>query len=374
MARKGENIYRRKDGRWEGRFIKEYGLDGRARYGYVYGHSYTEVKVKKLREQQLPKKEKFSPRQAEDFGGVLDLWLLSVQINVKASTFALYSQLVRRHIKPELGPIPLAEMTVNLAERYAVNLLQRGRLDGQGGLSPKTVADIMTIVKRAVAYAKKLGMEPVCDLGGITVKKTMHEMRVLSVEEQEILKTYLLTDMDLTKFGVYLSLFTGLRIGEVCALKWENISLKRGSLEVRHTLQRISSGKCDRRTEITISEPKSQCSIRDIPLPATLVELAGKYQAAPGAYVLTGSAERPLEPRTLQNRFKRYILACGLAPANYHALRHTFATRCVELGFEIKTLSEILGHANVNITLNRYVHSSFNLKRDNMRKLEASMK
>ena len=133
MARKGENIYRRKDGRWEGRFIKEYGLDGRARYGYVYGRSYTEVKEKKLRAQQLPKKEKTSVHQIGDFGGVLDLWLPSVQINVKASTFALYSQLVRRHIKPELGSIPLAGMTLNMVEGYAVDLLQRGCLGGQSG-------------------------------------------------------------------------------------------------------------------------------------------------------------------------------------------------------------------------------------------------
>lgn len=145
---------------------------------------------------------------------------------------------------------------------------------------------------------------PVCDLGRITVKKSMREMRVLSVDEQEVLKTYLLTDMDLTKLGVYLSLFTGLRIGEVCALKWENISLNRGVLEVLRTLQRVNSGKSDRKTEITVTEPKGQCSLRDIPLPAPLVELAGRFQTAPGAYILTGCADRPMEPRTLQNRFK----------------------------------------------------------------------
>ena len=126
------------------------------------------------------------------------------------------------------------------------------------------------------------------------------------------------------------------------------------------------------KTKIVISEPKSQCSIRDIPLPSFIVDIAKPFITSPKTYILTGS-EQYIEPRTMQNRFKRYIKESQINDANFHALRHTFATRCVEVGFEIKSLSEVLGHANVNITLNRYVHSSFELKRSNMSKLNFSI-
>lgn len=123
------------------------------------------------------------------------------------------------------------------------------------------------------------------------------------------------------------------------------------------------------KTKIVITEPKSKCSVRDIPLPPFLVDMARQFSAPPQAFVLTGDINRFVEPRTMQNRFKTYVETSGIGNANFHALRHTFATRCVEVGFEIKSLSEILGHANVNITLNRYVHSSFELKCSNMNKL-----
>ena len=122
------------------------------------------------------------------------------------------------------------------------------------------------------------------------------------------------------------------------------------------------------KTKIIITKPKSQCSVREIPLPPFLVEIAKSFQADPDAFVLSGTAHRYVEPRTMQNRFRTYVKEGGIAATNYHALRHSFATRCIELSFDIKTLSIILGHSNVNITLNRYVHSSMELKKANMNK------
>ena len=158
---------------------------------------------------------------------------------------------------------------------------------------------------------------------------------------------------------------------ELCALKWENISLENATLKVQKTLQRIQETNkgASTKTKIVITEPKSKCSIRDIPIPKFLVEIARQFLDSPKAYILTGDKSKYVEPRTMQNHFKQFVDACGIEDANFHALRHTFATRCIELGFEIKSLSEILGHANVNITLNRYVHSSFDLKSANMNKL-----
>ena len=132
-------------------------------------------------------------------------------------------------------------------------------------------------------------------------------------------------------------------------------------------IQDLSNGSIAK-TKIIITEPKSQCSIRDIPLPTFIIDIAKQFASKPKTFILTGT-DRYIEPRTMQNRFKKYIKESGINDANFHALRHTFATRCIEVGFEIKSLSEILGHANVNITLNRYVHSSFELKHSNMNKL-----
>lgn len=195
-------------------------------------------------------------------------------------------------------------------------------------------------------------------------------MRVLTPSERESLIGILMEDMDSFKFGVFLVLYTGIRIGELCALQWKDIDFARATLKVRKTIQRIQNtdSHATSKTKIVISEPKSKSSIREIPLTSSIMEIAWKFVSFPDSYILTGTG-RYIEPRTMQNHFKLYVKQSGISDANFHALRHTFATRCVEVGFEIKSLSEILGHASVNITLNRYVHSSFELKRSNMSKL-----
>lgn len=177
--------------------------------------------------------------------------------------------------------------------------------------------------------------------------------------------------MNIYKFGVLLSLYTGIRIGELCSLQWQDFSSCGDVLSVRKTIQRVqnTNSTADRKTKVIITEPKSQCSKRDIPIPTFLMEYIRRFRAEDSAFVLSGQQEKYVEPRTMQNHFKRYIKQSGIAPAGFHALRHTFATRCVEVGFEIKSLSEILGHSSVTITLNRYVHSSFELKANNMNKL-----
>lgn len=375
MARRGENIYKRKDGRWEGRFIKEYDLMGKAHFGYIYGHSYSEVKLK-LREAQNKGNEPCVLTNKDiSYENILKLWLTAAQINLKESSYARYYHLLECHIIPRLGKYPVSKISTTMVEQYINELLCNGRMDGHGGLSPKSVSDILTIIKSSMFYARRNDFCVICNLERLSVKKESKEMRVLSIEEQERLKHFLLTDTDTIKFGVLLSLYTGIRIGELCALRWEHIKLAAGILEIRETLQRVQNvtdvngGK----TRIIITTPKSKCSIRDIPIPKYIQDLAAQFENLPGAYVLTGEQSCYIEPRTLQNKFKQYTKQCDVIGANYHSLRHTFATRCMELGFEVKSLSEILGHANVNITLNRYVHSSLKLKKDNMEKLNATL-
>ena len=372
MSKRGENIYKRKDGRWEGRYIKHYDANGKAKYGYLYGKTYAELKSK-LRDMQARLQNGALPDSTKTilYSEVLMAWLQSTRINVKESTYMRYKQLIDKHITVALGSYPLSKISTQLVERFVEEQLKNGRIDGYGGLSPKTVTDIITIVKSSMDYASYHGFAVTCNLSKLSVKKKDKEMRVLSPQEQKQLTSVLLCDTDLTKVGVLISLYTGIRIGELCALRWENLSVEDRTLRVRETMQRIQCPEVTEtsRTKIVITEPKSQCSIRDIPLPDFLIDIIRQYQNTPKAFVLTGDRNTFIEPRTMQNRFQRFVEASGIDSANYHALRHTFATRCVEVGFEIKSLSEILGHANVNITLNRYVHSSFDLKYANMNKL-----
>lgn len=372
MPRRGENIYKRKDGRWEGRYIKYRTLQGKIQYGYVYGKSYSEAKAK-LKEVK-PVVSRASGGQtlrSTSYGSILNAWLLSAKNRVKESTFSRYSHLVQRHMQPVLGNYQLCEISTAFIEEYIDYLLQHGRLDGTGGLAPKSVSDILVVIKSSMRYAAGNGYCVVCSIDSLSVKRSKKDMRVLSPKEQQRLECVLMQDADLTKLTVLLCLYTGLRIGEACALRWEHLRLESGILEVRETLQRIQVPQnVAPRTQVIITEPKSACSKRDIPLPRFLIQYAAQFQAEGKAFVLTGEKEQFVEPRTLQNRFQKYVKASGIKHANYHALRHTFATRCVELGFEIKSLSEILGHSNVNITLNKYVHSSIALKKQNMEKLE----
>lgn len=372
MSKKGENIYKRKDGRWEGRYIKFYDGLGKAKYGYIYGKTYGEAKSK-LQEAQAKLKDGILPENKRTvlYSEVLVSWLQSVRINVKESTYMRYKQLIYQHITVDLGKYPINKISSQLVEKFVEEKLINGRLDGKGGLSPKTVTDIITIVKSSMDYAAYNGVSVTCNLSKLSVKKKEKEMRVLTVDEQKKLVSVLLNEMDLYKLGVFISLYTGIRIGELCALKWENLNIECKTLKIRETMQRIQSPEETEtsKTKIVFTEPKSKCSIRDIPLPDFLIDIIKKFQGSPKAYVLTGDKNRYVEPRTMQNRFQKYVQESGIEKANYHSLRHTFATRCVEVGFEVKSLSEILGHANVNITLNRYVHSSFELKSNNMNKL-----
>lgn len=342
---------------------------------YVYGKSYSEVKSKLKETTSMPIQTSDSRApQPTSYSEILKMWLLSAKNHVKDSTFSRYNHLVERHIQPFLGGYQIGEIRNALLEKYIDHLLQCGRLDGSGGLSPKSVSDILVVIKRSMRYAQENNHLVICSTAGLSVKRSRKNMRVLSEIEQRQLEYVLMQDMDLTKFTVLLCLYTGIRIGEACALRWEHIRLDSGILEVRETMQRIQTPQnMASKTRIIITEPKSASSNRDIPLPQFLMQYAVQFQADRNAFVLTGEKSQFIEPRTLQNRFRNYVKTSGIEHANYHALRHTFATRCVELGFEIKSLSEILGHSNVNITLNKYVHSSLELKKKNMERLNLTI-
>lgn len=371
MSKKGENIYKRKDGRWEGRYILAHDFTGKAKYGYVYAKTYTEVKKKLLERQTTGITEKQKNDRHTKYSTILDNWLFSAKSKVKESTLARYIGIIDRHIRPELGNYDISQISTEMIEQYTGYLLSNGRIDGTGGLSPKTVMDILIIIKSTMKYATSHSYLVTCQINQLSVKRDTHEMRVLNASEQAALLGVLFSNMDLFKLGVLICLYTGIRIGELCALRWEHIDLADGVLKIRNTMQRIQNTTfaSTKKTKVICTNPKTRQSARDIPIPQWLIESLKPFQAEKKAFLLTGTADAQVEPRTMQNHFKRYVKEAQIDPANFHSLRHTFATRCVELGFDIKTLSEILGHTNVNITLNRYVHSSMELKCSNMEKL-----
>ena len=304
----------------------------------------------------------------------MDTWLDNVRLRVKESSYVKYYNIVKNHLKPAFGAAAVKDLTTVAVEAFIAEKIQGSE---KRGLAEKTVRDILTVLKEICKFASTNGEECPCHFELIRLRKTETRIQVLNKKEQACLEAFLMRDQDLIKTGVLMSLHMGLRIGEVCALKRQHILMDSGILQIRCTMQRLQNLEDDmhQRTKIVVTEPKSTASVRDIPIPQFLLDRLGVLQYAEGgAYVLTGKTDGYIEPRTLENTFKKYLKQCRLDAINYHALRHTFATRCIEAGFDVKSLSEILGHTNVNITLNRYVHSSMEQKRINMEKITVGSK
>ena len=385
MARKGENIYRRKDGRWEGRYIADRAKDGRARYRSVYAKSYSQVKQKLQEAKEMVQKEhriQNLPEAEKPFSEFLYRWLDYIRPRIKESSYVKYVNLIELHIDQEIGAVPLGRLNTEMIDEF-INTMLTGK-EGMEPLAAKTVTDILGVVRNVIRYINTRYQRLDCDLSQITIKKEESRMRILSREEEEQLIRYLMEYPSPMNCGIFLTLFTGLRIGELCALTWGDIHLREKEVYIQKTMQRIQNKQPtstrpsqkrmqdqekEKRTRIIITPPKSRKSIRHIPIPDGVAQILEGYQRYGNEYLLTGKTNSFVEPRTLQDHFKKILQKSRIQEANYHALRHTFATRCIELGFDIKSLSEILGHASVNITLNRYVHPSMEMKRDNMEKL-----
>lgn len=377
MPKRGENIYKRKDGRWEGRYIKNRTHSGKAIYGYVYAHSYKEIRLKL---QNAVKKDHFTEKSktAADmaaFGVLAEDWFCHIRPLIKESTYIKYRNLWKSYIEPKLGGMYLSEFSRHLLENYCIELLTSGGTQGKG-LSAKTVSDTLSIIRSIFRFCNGRNMTVPCNAGEVTVRQTAKDIRIFSPKEQQILCSYIHSNLCIQNIGILLCLFTGIRVGELCALKWEDISFTEKTLYIHQTMQRIQVETADRsegcaKTKIIVTTPKSKCSIRRIPFSEELAVYMQSVQTSASGYFLTGSDTKWIEPRTMQNHFKRLLKRCQIEDANYHVLRHTFATRCVEMGFDVKSLSEILGHASVGITMNRYVHPSMQLKRENMQRLSA---
>ena len=359
MSRRGENIFKRKDGLWEARYVK--GLDdkGKKKYGSVYAHSYREVKEKREElASQIVLMPQFLTIRKATLNALIQEWLFVNQARLKPSTYQKYCGFYSNHIQKGIGQHQLIYLTPVVLKRYADN-------KSEEGLSPKTVNSILTFIRGCLRYANRQYGLPLTDV--IYLKETKSEMRVLSVTEQKVLTQYLMSNTDIYKLGVLVALYTGIRVGELCALKWCDI--ENGTLHITKTMQRLSKG-VGKGTEVVVGDPKTSTSNRIIPLPSFVSEQIERFRGSDDEAYFLSTKDHPLtEPRVMQYYFQRYIKELELPKANFHCLRHSFATRCVEADFELKTLSVVLGHSTVRTTADKYVHTSLQLKAINMEKL-----
>ena len=349
MPKRGENIYKRKDGRWEGRYIRGRSPSGRAEYGYVYAGSYRECRAKRqkcldaCREAPVAASSLTLNQAAERF-------LADKQDDLKRSTLARYTYVLKRYILPVFGAVLLSQLTANQISEFLRRLQKNG-------LSGKSARDVGVLLKSILRYsAKKLD----CPSPGMTVELPAYRRKQIDIfypDEIQRLAQMIMDEPTTTGIGILLTLNTGLRLGELCALQYKDIDLRNGVVHVRKTVQRIRSGD---RTSLMVLPPKSDSARRTIPLPGDMAALLQKLvQSHPNGenYLLTGK-NVPMEPRTMQYQYRALLKAAGIPYRNFHTLRHTYASRCVERGIDVKSLSEMLGHADVRTTLQVYVHSS----------------
>lgn len=291
-------------------------------------------------------------------------WIRNKKYYVKESTYASYSNNVYNHIIPGLGDYYLDELNHKIIQNYILELFKTGKKIG-GGLSKKTVKDITVIIKdslrKAINEEKIKHFELVFNYPKDQTNNK--KIYILTKREQTKITNYVMNNMNNRNIGFIISLYTGLRIGEVCALKWNDIDFKKNMLSVNKTIQRIYIKEKDiKSSKIIITSPKTKTANREIPINKKFLEILKTVKTNNSDYVVSGN-EKCLEPRTYRKYFLKTIKQARVKKFNFHSFRHTFATNCISLGIDYKTVSELLGHATVNITLNLYVHPRLSQKR-----------
>lgn len=352
------NIYLRKDGRYESR-IPNGKKDGKRTFLYVLARTKEQCieKVNAIRQRNKPQGY-CSMTVSELFAE----WHRSILHCVKESTAANYTMKANKHILPALGGLTVSAITADHVYTFIAD-------KQKAGFSPRYIADIVILMKSIFKYAVRT-YKIFNPMDGIVLpKKKSPEIQLLDDTEQKTLQHYIAAHQNRSTLGTALSMTTGLRIGELCSLQWRDIDLEKRILTVRKTMQRIQSPTATSKTKLVITDPKSESSRRQIPIPDCMMIFLLKFKGKDEEYLLTGT-EKPIEPRAMQYRFRTILKNAKLPSVHFHALRHIFASNCIKLGFDVKALSELLGHSSVEITLNRYVHSSFDQKREYMKRVQ----
>jgi len=359
MGRHGENIRKRRDGRWEARYIA-YDEDKEQKVCHsVYGYTYEEVKEKRITA-ILMSKNPFGKtdtsgrgcRMHQDmlFETAAQEWLAIIKSRQKPSTYEKYYIIYHCYLKTTLGGTALQQISENLVKK---KLLCEDSSDS-------VRKSIYCVLNRILKYASgqySITLPDIKKPAPCTCKKAVE---VFTKAEQAKLLSAVCHKMDRYKLAVLLCLFTGLRLGELCALKWSDIDLENKTLSVKRTVQRLYVGGRSTKTALVETEPKSARSKREIPLQDIIIARLSKFMDGK-EYVFGG--DKPMEPRTMRNHYRKILEEAEVSYKNFHTLRHTYATNCMDGGIDVKSLSEMLGHSNVQITMNYYVHPSMDMKR-----------
>ncbi|WP_026892905.1 tyrosine-type recombinase/integrase [Lacrimispora aerotolerans] len=358
MPRRGENIYKRKDGRWEGRQQKSTG-----KYQYFYGKSYREVKEKMrffIENNKLSDDAPGSstPNAVELFCN----WLECEAVNrVKPSTYESYYNCLNKYIIPFYSKNHCEEITEGSVTLFVKEMKE------ETSISDAYKKKILAVFKTALKEILINHNDSSIILQAVKLPKTeQKEVEIFTMKEQRSIEWAAINYEDKRALGIILCIYTGIRLGELCALRWSDFDLDAATMSIKRTVTRTKNfNKQESKTLLNVGTPKSRTSIRKIPLPAFLVTIAKDYILTGDKedyYILSGS-NAPIDPRAYQKLYKRVLKRAGVKDRKFHSTRHTFATRALELHVDIKTVSEILGHSNVAITMNVYAHSLMEQKK-----------
>lgn len=366
MPRRGENIHKRKDGRWEGRFLSVKEVNGKRVYQSVYGKTYQEVK-RKLQEKKCMANETsiMLHSSAKTVEMVAEEWLSEIRQKRKYSTFVKYESIYTKHIQKYIRDMSLEQISAELFLDILKQEYNRGTMLSEG-LSDSTIRSIKSVFCQILRYGDRdiaLNSRNTLPNRSSNNVRFSNEISVFTANEQTRLISYLRQNTDSYKLGILVCLLTGIRLGEICALETNDIQLENKRIMIHRTVQRIKTTDGSNKTSLYITPPKTHHSRREIPICTTL-ETILKDHMEQKKYLVNG--DKPMEPRTYQYMFARFLKYISLEKKNFHSLRHTFATNCIDSGMDPKCLSEILGHSDVNTTLNKYVHPTLAMKQKQM--------
>lgn len=292
-------------------------------------------------------------------------WLRYEKNFIKESSYGNYSTIIYNHLTPYLGDCYIAEINQAKIQDLIIYLSQKGRKDKKGGLSEKTVKDIINVLKKCLKSADCNDIE-VSKLYKLDFPRNRQEkqLHVFSKEEQNKLQNIILNNITNRNLGILFSLQTGVRIGELCAIQNKDINIREKTVKISKTLQRtFIKTDINNESKIIITSPKSIKSFRTIPLSDILIKALRQLDISEPSYYLISGGSKYIEPRTYMNYYKKFLESADINYINFHGLRHTFATRCIEAGGDSKAVSEILGHSSIKLTLDLYVHPQMDAKR-----------
>lgn len=362
MARTGDNLYKRQDGRWEGRYIKNRKVDGKIIYGYVYHRKFKEAK-RLLFESKMAHREFYSTfgkhhNSKQPVNMWLMTWLEKKQEQLKPATYQSYESKLFNHAFPFFTETKLSELSEDLVQQWIDSL--------QGCLKINSIHAVFRVFRQAMKDAVAsdcLQKNPTQHTQ--LPRQTKSDVRAFSREDQRRIEEQCTTQKNLP---ILLALDTGMRIGEILGLQWRNIDWRNHTITIQQTSQRVKIGN---KTELRIDTPKTEASQRTIPMTQRLVDLLKEQKNDDQSqFIFEGKDGQPLDQRTIRYRFEQIKKQSKVEDLPFHALRHTFATRCMEAGVNITTMSALMGHSSVKLTLDIYTNSFLSEKKKAIQQLE----